>query len=49
MTPPEVRRMYRPQSGRVLVGVCAGLAVHLNVPLAWVRGGFVLALSLIHI
>lgn len=40
-TPPEVRRMYRPQSGRVLVGVCAGLAAHLGVPLAWVRGGFV--------
>lgn len=40
--PPEVRRMYRPQSGRVFVGVCAGLAAHLGLPLAWVRGGFVL-------
>jgi signal transduction histidine kinase/phage shock protein PspC (stress-responsive transcriptional regulator) len=43
LTPPEVRRMYRPQSGRVLVGVCAGLATHLRVPLAWTRGGFVMA------
>lgn len=42
-TPPEVRRMYRPQSGRVLVGVCAGLSAHLGVPLAWARGGFVMA------
>lgn len=40
--PPAPRRMYRLQSGRFLVGVCAGLAEHLRVPTTWVRWGFVL-------
>jgi len=31
-------RMVRPAHGRVLAGVCAGLAEHLGLPVAWVRG-----------
>lgn len=30
-------RMVRPAQGRVLAGVCAGLAEHLGLPVAWVR------------
>lgn len=38
---PAARRMHRPQSGRVFVGVCIGLATHLGVSVVWVRWAFV--------
>ncbi len=41
--PPEARRMHRPSNGRVLVGVCIGLAEHLAWPVKAVRWGFVIA------
>lgn len=34
--------LRRPVESRQVAGVCAGLAVHLEVPLTWVRWGFVL-------
>ncbi len=35
--------MYRPQSQRQVAGVAAGLAVHLGLPVRWVRVAFVLS------
>lgn len=34
--------LVRDPDGRMLAGVCAGLAAHLGVPVAWVRGAMVL-------
>ena len=34
--------LRRPHHGRRVAGVCAGLAAHLDVPLSWMRWGFVL-------
>jgi signal transduction histidine kinase len=39
---PPARRLYRASSGRVLGGVCRGLAQHLGVDVVWVRAAFVL-------
>ncbi len=39
--PPPLRRIVRPRRGRVLVGVAAGLADHLGVPVSRVRWAFV--------
>lgn len=36
------RRLYRSPHGRMLGGVAHGLAVHLGLPVSWVRGAFVL-------
>ncbi len=44
--PPVVRRIIRPQQGRVLVGVAAGVAQNLQVPIRIVRWVFV-GLSLV--
>ncbi|RYY45338.1 MAG: PspC domain-containing protein, partial [Actinomycetales bacterium] len=38
---PPVRRAYRPADHRVVGGVAMGLAEHLDVPVLWVRVGFV--------
>ncbi|MCR4513583.1 ATP-binding protein [Aeromicrobium sp. 50.2.37] len=38
---PRVRRAYRPADHRVVGGVAMGLAQHLDVPVLWVRVGFV--------
>lgn len=38
-----VRRAYRPAEERFVGGVAAGLARHLDVPVLWVRIGFVVA------
>ncbi|MEP7161129.1 MAG: PspC domain-containing protein [Dermatophilaceae bacterium] len=40
----SVRRMYRPQTERQVAGVAAGLAVHLGLPVRWVRVAFVVSL-----
>ena len=42
LSAPVPRRMYRPEYGRVFVGVAAGLAENLRVPVKWVRWAFVL-------
>ncbi|WP_100837876.1 ATP-binding protein [Kitasatospora fiedleri] len=39
--PPPYRRLYRSPHGRILGGVCQGLAVHLGVPVTWVRLAFI--------
>jgi signal transduction histidine kinase/phage shock protein PspC (stress-responsive transcriptional regulator) len=39
---PPYRRLYRSPHGRVLGGVAHGLAVHLGLPVRWVRLAFVL-------
>ncbi|MFJ8044757.1 PspC domain-containing protein [Kitasatospora sp. NPDC096147] len=39
---PPYRRLYRSRHGRILGGVAHGLAVHLGLPVAWVRVAFVL-------
>ncbi|MFD9127223.1 PspC domain-containing protein, partial [Kitasatospora sp. NPDC059571] len=39
---PAYRRLYRSPHGRMLGGVAHGLAVHLGVPVRWVRLAFVL-------
>ncbi|MDH6135912.1 signal transduction histidine kinase/phage shock protein PspC (stress-responsive transcriptional regulator) [Kitasatospora sp. MAA4] len=39
---PPYRKLYRTPQGRMLGGVAHGLAVHLGLPLAWVRIAFVL-------
>ncbi|GJF29574.1 histidine kinase [Kitasatospora sp. NE20-6] len=39
---PPFRRLYRSPHGRMLGGVAHGLAVHLGLPVSWVRGAFVL-------
>ncbi len=44
--PPPLRRMVRPRRGRLLLGVAAGLADHLGVPVSRVRWAFV-ALSVV--
>ncbi len=36
------RRMYRPESGRHISGVASGLAIHLRLPVRYVRIAFVL-------
>ncbi|RKE19493.1 ATP-binding protein [Streptomyces sp. TLI_171] len=38
---PPYRRLYRSPHGRILGGVCQGLAVHLGVPVTWVRLAFI--------
>jgi signal transduction histidine kinase/phage shock protein PspC (stress-responsive transcriptional regulator) len=38
---PSVRRAYRPADDRFVGGVAAGVAEHLDVPVLWVRVGFV--------
>ena len=38
---PEPRRLRRPVEGRIVAGVCAGLAEHLNLAVTVVRLGFV--------
>lgn len=38
-----VRRAYRPADDRIVAGVSAGLAEHLQLPVVWVRVGFVVA------
>ncbi|MFF4649464.1 PspC domain-containing protein [Streptomyces sp. NPDC001380] len=40
--PPPYRRLYRSPERRVVGGVAGGLAVHLGLPVAWVRAAFVL-------
>ncbi|WP_054820900.1 PspC domain-containing protein [Arthrobacter sp. JCM 19049] len=40
-TPEQPRRIVRSES-RLLAGVCAGLAEHLNLPVSYVRLGFLL-------
>src|SRR5699024_4961242 len=35
--------LTRSHSNRVIAGICAGLADHLNLPVRWVRVGLVLA------
>ncbi|WP_245984474.1 ATP-binding protein [Streptomyces tateyamensis] len=39
---PPYRKLYRSPHSRMLGGVAHGLAVHLGLPVAWVRVGFVL-------
>ncbi|MBV6696502.1 ATP-binding protein [Kitasatospora aureofaciens] len=39
---PPYRRLYRSPQGRMLGGVAHGLAVHLGLPVRWVRLAFVL-------
>ncbi|WP_344459812.1 PspC domain-containing protein [Kitasatospora kazusensis] len=39
---PPYRRLYRSPHGRMLGGVAHGLAVHLGLPVTWVRGAFIL-------
>ena len=39
---PPYRRLYRSPHGRMLGGVAHGLAVHLGLPVVWVRAAFVL-------
>jgi len=39
---PPYRRLYRSPHGRMLGGVAHGLAVHLGLPVAWVRAAFIL-------
>ncbi|MGW2547955.1 PspC domain-containing protein, partial [Kitasatospora sp. NPDC001574] len=39
---PPYRRLYRSPQGRMLGGVAHGLAVHLGLPVSWVRVAFVL-------
>ncbi|MFE4975479.1 PspC domain-containing protein [Kitasatospora sp. NPDC056651] len=39
---PPYRRLYRSPQGRMLGGVANGLAVHLGLPVRWVRLAFVL-------
>ncbi|MFI6445491.1 PspC domain-containing protein [Kitasatospora sp. NPDC050543] len=39
---PPYRRLYRSPDGRMLGGVAHGLAVHLGLPVTWVRAAFVL-------
>ncbi|MFC9325400.1 PspC domain-containing protein [Kitasatospora sp. NPDC057015] len=39
---PPYRRLYRSPHGRMLGGVAHGLAVHLGLPVTWVRAAFVL-------
>ncbi|WP_030259484.1 MULTISPECIES: PspC domain-containing protein, partial [Streptomyces] len=39
---PPYRRLYRSPQGRMLGGVAHGLAVHLGLPVRWVRFAFVL-------
>ncbi len=41
--PPRVPRAHRARRGRLLGGVCQGIALHLNAPVEAVRAGFVLA------
>ncbi|MFB7944663.1 PspC domain-containing protein [Kitasatospora phosalacinea] len=38
---PPYRRLYRSPHGRILGGVCQGLATHLGVPVTWVRLAFI--------
>ncbi|MFG2818896.1 PspC domain-containing protein [Kitasatospora sp. NPDC048365] len=40
--PLPYRRLYRSPRGRILGGVAHGLAVHLGLPVAWVRIAFIL-------
>ncbi|MGO8686671.1 MAG: PspC domain-containing protein [Candidatus Dormibacteria bacterium] len=40
--PPYGRRLYRPRNDRVVAGVAAGLAVHMELDPIWVRLAFVL-------
>ncbi|BFV58853.1 ATP-binding protein [Kitasatospora sp. CMC57] len=42
MEPPPYRRLYRSPHGRMLGGVAHGLALHLGLPVTWVRVAFVL-------
>lgn len=37
------QRFYRVQDGKVIAGVCNGLARHLNVDVTWVRVAFAVA------
>ncbi|WP_246193209.1 ATP-binding protein [Kitasatospora atroaurantiaca] len=39
---PAYRKLYRSPHGRMLGGVAHGLAVHLGLPVAWVRAAFIL-------
>lgn len=39
---PPFRKLYRSPNGRMLGGVAHGLAVHLGVPVTWVRAAFIL-------
>lgn len=39
---PPFRKLYRSPNGRMLGGVAHGLAVHLGLPVVWVRAAFVL-------
>lgn len=43
---PERRRLTRVQDGRLVAGVCAGLADHLGVDVLMLRVGFVLTIAL---
>ncbi|MEE6280711.1 ATP-binding protein [Georgenia sunbinii] len=40
--PPARLPLRRPSAGRRVGGVCTGLAAHLDLPLTWLRWGFVL-------
>jgi len=40
---PGTRRAARSAEDRYIGGVCGGLAVHLGVPVTWLRAGFVVA------
>ena len=41
-TNPTPPRLERPREGRVIAGVAQGLANRLDVPVGWVRAGFVI-------
>jgi phage shock protein PspC (stress-responsive transcriptional regulator) len=40
---PRTRRLWRIRDGQELAGVCNGLAAYAELPVDWVRAGFVLA------
>ncbi|QUH05072.1 PspC domain-containing protein [Saccharopolyspora erythraea] len=41
--PPEVERLWRRRSGRIVAGVSGGIADHLGIPVLWVRAVFAVA------
>ncbi len=43
---PPVREWYRSREGRMIAGVCRGLANRFGIPIAALRAGFLLSLLL---
>jgi phage shock protein C len=41
----QEKRLIRPRSGRVLAGVCQGLAQYFGIDVVWVRVAFLLTLT----